>query len=86
MQTMSPFDPSEAGADLKFTGAKSNFSAVSGSIGASYEASKKSVVKLNVARGFRAPNIGELGANGRHEGTFRYEIGNPDLKAKQACR
>ena len=35
--------------------------------------------KFNVGRGFRAPNISELSANGLHEGTFRYEIGNPAL-------
>jgi iron complex outermembrane receptor protein len=39
-----------------------------------------------VSRGFRAPNIAELGANGRHEGTFRYEIGNPDLKAETSLQ
>ena len=37
-------------------------------------------MKLNLARGFRAPNISELGSNGVHEGTFHYEIGNPDLQ------
>jgi iron complex outermembrane receptor protein len=52
----------------------------------SYEISAQWIVKANVARGFRAPNIAELGANGRHEGTFRYEIGNPDLKAETSLQ
>lgn len=39
--------------------------------------------RLNAATGFRAPNLAELSSNGIHEGTFRYEIGNPDLKTEQ---
>ena len=42
--------------------------------------------KFNVGRGFRAPNISELAANGLHEGTFRYEIGNPDLKPETSLQ
>jgi len=39
--------------------------------------------RLNAATGFRAPNLAELSSNGVHEGTFRYEIGNPNLKTEQ---
>jgi iron complex outermembrane receptor protein len=39
---------------------------------------------LNLSRGFRAPNIAELASNGRHEGTFRYEIGNLALRSEQS--
>ena len=35
---------------------------------------------LNVGRGFRAPQPIELFANGVHEGTIEYDVGNPDLK------
>ena len=35
---------------------------------------------LNVGRGFRAPQPIELFANGVHEGTIQYNVGNPDLK------
>ena len=35
--------------------------------------------RANIARGFRAPNLAELGSNGVHEGTLRYEIGNKNL-------
>jgi iron complex outermembrane receptor protein len=38
------------------------------------------IVRLNLASGFRAPNLAELTSNGVHEGTNRYEIGNSDLK------
>ncbi|WP_047245423.1 TonB-dependent receptor [Maribacter thermophilus] len=35
--------------------------------------------RLNIASGFRAPNLAELTSNGTHEGTNRFEVGNPDL-------
>jgi iron complex outermembrane receptor protein len=38
---------------------------------------------LNLASGFRAPNLAELTSNGVHEGTNRYEIGSPNLKTEQ---
>ncbi len=40
-------------------------------------------LRLNVASGFRAPNLAELTSNGVHEGTNRYEIGNANLKNEQ---
>jgi len=40
--------------------------------------------KLNISRGFRAPNIAELGSNGEHEGTLRYEKGNTDLNPEES--
>jgi iron complex outermembrane receptor protein len=64
----------------RFTAIDRNFSNVSGSVGLSYEASERVTLKLNAARGFRAPNIAELSANGVHEGTIKYEYGNQDLK------
>jgi iron complex outermembrane receptor protein len=39
--------------------------------------------KSNSATGFRAPNLAELSANGLHEGVYRYEIGDPNLKLEQ---
>ncbi len=62
------------------------FSGVSGSVGATYQFSEMVFTKLNLSRGFRAPNIGEIGANGEHEGTGRYEIGNPNLKAESSLQ
>jgi len=57
-----------------------NFSGVTGSVGAVWNASDHFNIRLNMARGFRAPNMSELGSDGVHEGTVRYEVGNPDLK------
>ena len=65
---------------LRFQAFKRNFNGVTGSIGLTYELMKDLNVKMNISRGFRAPNISELASNGVHEGTQRYELGNTDLK------
>ena len=59
---------------------KRNFGSMTGSIGAVWNVCQHTNIRLNVARGFRAPNMSELGSDGVHEGTVRYEIGSPDLK------
>jgi len=56
------------------------FSGFSGSVGATYNFSEQFSVKLNLARGFRAPNIAEISANGVHPGTNIYQIGNDNFK------
>jgi len=76
----------EADGETKFAGFKKDFSNVSGSAGLSYEVSDKTTLKLNVARGFRAPSIPELASNGAHEGTNRYEYGNNNLKSEQSLQ
>lgn len=68
------------GGSTKFAAFDRSFSNVSASVGMTYAASDKVVLKFNAARGFRAPNIAELAANGVHEGTIKYEYGNQDLK------
>ena len=68
--------------DVKFTKFNKNYSGISGSLGLSYQLDKQSTIKLNLSRGFRAPNIAELSSNGIHEGTFRYEIGDINLKSE----
>ena len=57
-----------------------NFSGATGSVGAVWNATEHLNLRLNLARGFRAPNMSELGSDGVHEGTLRYEIGNAELK------
>ena len=82
-RTMNAKAYKEAGeTDNKFEAFRKNYNGVSGSIGLSYLIDKKSTLKLNLSRGYRAPNIAELGSNGRHEGTFRYEIGDNNLKSE----
>ena len=52
------------------------FSGLTGSLGATYRVSEELVLKANIARGFRAPNISEISANGIHPGTNLYQMGN----------
>ncbi|KAK6020101.1 hypothetical protein OSTOST_14251, partial [Ostertagia ostertagi] len=59
------------GSTLKFAGFTKQYANVSASAGLSYEAGKNVVLKLNLAKGFRAPGIPELASNGAHEGTNR---------------
>jgi iron complex outermembrane recepter protein len=68
--------------NIKFAAFTKNFSNVSGSMGLSYEASRTTTLKVNIARGFRAPSIPELASNGAHEGTNRYEYGEQDLRSE----
>lgn len=65
---------------IKFSPFVNTFTGLSGSIGFSYLFNENLSTKVNLSRGFRSPNIAELGSNGIHEGTFRYEIGNNKLK------
>lgn len=62
------------------------FNGTTGSLGATYQVSESVFTKLNISRGFRAPNIAELASNGVHEGTQRYEIGNPNLKPETSLQ
>ena len=73
----------EALAD-RFTAFSRNFTGITGSIGAVYNATNNLNFRVNLSRGFRAPNISELASNGRHEGTLRYEEGNTSLKAENS--
>lgn len=45
---------------------------------------KKSTIRFNISSGFRAPTTSELLSDGIHHGSFRYEIGNQDLKTEKA--
>jgi iron complex outermembrane receptor protein len=56
------------------------FSGISASLGATYNLSKRFLIKSNIARGFRAPNIFEISANGVHAGSQIFQIGNTDFK------
>uniref|UniRef100_A0AB33J0R2 TonB-dependent receptor n=1 Tax=Prevotella sp. GTC17254 TaxID=3236794 RepID=A0AB33J0R2_9BACT len=67
------------GLDHVFEKISRNFSGLTGSVGATYSLGDIDV-KLNIARGFRTPTVGELASNGVHEGTIQYVIGNKELK------
>ncbi|HNP19550.1 MAG TPA: TonB-dependent receptor [Fulvivirga sp.] len=81
-----PVEAGDPNAELKFQSFDKSFSNLVGSIGLSHRVSSKFLWKLNVSRGFRAPNIAELGSNGEHEGTFRYELGNSNLSSETSTQ
>lgn len=68
----------------RFADFSRNFRGLTGSLGAIYNVTPQLNVRLNVSHGFRAPNLSELGSNGEHEGTFRYEIGNVSLSPERS--
>ncbi|MET0392150.1 MAG: TonB-dependent receptor [Chitinophagaceae bacterium] len=70
------------GTEEKFPAFTRSFSNVSGSAGLACEAGRGVTLKLNLARGFRAPSIPELASNGAHEGTNRYEYGGQELHSE----
>lgn len=65
------------------SGISKNFNSFNGAAGAKINIVEKITARLNLATGFRAPNLAELTSDGIHEGTNRYEIGNFDLKNEQ---
>jgi len=70
--------------DINFVDAlDKSFNSFTASAGYKTDLAKKTVLRINVATGFRAPNLAELTSNGVHEGTNRYEIGNANLKNEQ---
>ena len=71
---------------ITFNDQQKNYGDIAGSIGVTYEATNDLVLKINVARGYRAPNLSELGSNGAHEGTNRYEYGNTNLSSEKSLQ
>ncbi len=57
-----------------------HFQGVTGSIGTTYQVNDRIGVKLNVARGYRSPNITEIASNGLDPGAHIYYEGNLDFK------
>ncbi|MEO8960528.1 MAG: TonB-dependent receptor [Ginsengibacter sp.] len=68
------------GAYHPFSFYRQTFSGGSGSLGLSYKINEQFNIKINVGRGYRAPNISEISANGVHPGTGIYQIGNLNFK------
>ena len=60
-----------------------SFNSLNGAIGAKYQFNQKFIARLNLASGFRAPNLSELTSNGAHHGANRFEIGNSNLNNEQ---
>lgn len=56
---------------------------LNGSVGFAWNPNNNWNLKTNIGTGFRSGNLAELSSDGLHEGTLRYEIGDPDLKIEQ---
>ena len=63
-----------------------HFNGLTGSVGAVCNISEHFNLRLNLARGFRTPNMSELASDGVHEGSIRYELGNQQLKAEYSLQ
>lgn len=73
----------DLGTEGSFQKLDKNFESINASFGFKTEITEKITSRINVATGFRAPNLSELSSNGVHEGSNRYEIGNVNLKNEQ---
>ncbi|WP_111306808.1 TonB-dependent receptor [Confluentibacter sediminis] len=65
------------------SGVKKDFNSFNGAFGVKTDIAENLTARVNLATGFRAPNLAELTSDGVHEGTNRYEIGNIDLTNEQ---
>ena len=74
------------GSTIKGASFDKSFGNFSGSVGMATAITSQLVLKLNLARGFRAPTISELASNGAHEGTIRYEYGDVNLKSETSTQ
>ena len=79
-------DELEEDGELRFTDFSRHFNGLTGSIGAVCNINDYFNLRLNVARGFRTPNMSELASNGVHEGSIRYEVGSQQLKAEYSLQ
>jgi len=65
---------------LQFPSFNKNYYGLSGSLGFTYNLSEKLLIKANIARGYRAPNITEIGSNGLDPGAHIVYLGNRTFK------
>ena len=72
------------GEEVSFAAINNEFTNLSAALGYTHEFNEALSFKANAGTAFRGPNIAELSSNGVHEGAFRYEIGNPDLKQERS--
>lgn len=72
-----------SGEEGSFEAISKSYDSFNAALGYKTNLMDKMTLRLNLASGFRAPNLAELSSNGVHEGTNRYEIGNANLKTEQ---
>ena len=71
---------------LRLDALSKNFTGITGSLGVVWNVTDQINLRLNAARGFRAPTVSELSSNGVHEGSIQYELGNAGLKAEKSTQ
>lgn len=74
----------DAASTLGVVAGSRDWTAFSGNAGALLRVGDEAALVLNLGRGFRAPSAFELFANGVHEGTRRYEVGDPSLDTERS--
>jgi iron complex outermembrane receptor protein len=67
---------------IELTPSNRGFNNLNGSVGESLNF-KNLLLKFDLSSGFRTGNLAELSANGMHEGTPNWYLGNPDMKVEQ---
>ncbi len=68
--------PGAPGAELQFPAFRAVFRGLSASVGGSFAATPRLTLRANLARGYRAPNIPEIGSNGLDPGAHIVYLGN----------
>ncbi|HXE57564.1 MAG TPA: TonB-dependent receptor [Gemmatimonadales bacterium] len=66
-------------AELGVAAQHRSYNSLTGNVGVLYRLAEPLALVVNVGRGYRAPSPFDLFANGVHEGTRRFERGNPEL-------
>jgi iron complex outermembrane recepter protein len=69
-----------AGGIRQFQAFHLNFQGISGSLGTTYQLNDQVSFKVNIARGYRSPNITEIASNGLDPGAHIVYEGNLDFK------
>jgi len=62
---------------------KRNYTPFSANAGVVFHAGSQWNIKVNVATGYAAPNYAQLTAFGKHEGTYRFEVGDNNLQMEK---
>ena len=70
----------DVGAKLQFPKFDKVYHGISGSLGFTYNINERMMLKANIARGYRAPNITEIGSNGLDPGAHIVYLGNRTFK------
>ena len=64
-------------------GIEKTYTSMTASAGYKKDLGQSSIFRLNLATGYRAPNLSELFSDGEHHGTGRYEIGSSELSVEK---